>query len=224
MTADEILQLIGMTFVTTFQTEMDTILNPLRKHIAKGRPLSLGKELWEYAVADSIAGAEWCGAGHSIIDVKIGNDIGCDVKSISHHIDGKMTAEASMYQTFHGGTAELFKNKDTLGLWNLFIDGWHKKVKSMKEYYMLIIVRDHKLSCSLFCFKYNNNSPAYLDTNCSFLTETGRVSDCNLKINSIADPSLLDIRIYKSKTRLEMRLKQKMFTDQSFCLPIYKFQ
>lgn len=223
MTVNEITSLVGKDFVKNFQNEMDLILQPLRKHIAKGRPLSLGKELWEYAVSDAIDGGEWCGAGHSIIDVKIGKDIGCDVKSISHHIAGKMTAEASMYQTFQGGTAELFKNQDTAGLWDLFVNGWIKKVKSMKEYYMLTIVRDSNLNCSILCFKYNNNVPAYSDTYCSFLTETGKTSDCNLKINCIADPSLMDIRIYKNKTRLELRLKQKIFSDSTFCLPIYKF-
>ena len=71
LTAQQTMDLVGPGFVTTFQTEMDAIMLPLRKHIALGRPLSMGKELWEYVVADSIPGAVWNGAGHSLIDVMI---------------------------------------------------------------------------------------------------------------------------------------------------------
>ena len=50
MTVDEVEILLGKDFVKTFQTEMDLIINPLRKYIAKGYPLALGKEQWEYVV------------------------------------------------------------------------------------------------------------------------------------------------------------------------------
>ena len=62
LTSTELVDLIGPNFVSNFQAEMDPVLQPLRKHIAQGRPLSLGKELWEYAVADSIVGSTWNGA------------------------------------------------------------------------------------------------------------------------------------------------------------------
>ena len=69
MTVDEIVEIVGPSFASSFQVEMDLIFQPLRKHLEKGRPLSLGKEIWEYAVSDSIDAAKWCGAGHNIIDV-----------------------------------------------------------------------------------------------------------------------------------------------------------
>ena len=50
MQVTEVQVLLGKDFVKTFQTEMDLIIQPLRKYIAKGYPLALGKEQWEYVV------------------------------------------------------------------------------------------------------------------------------------------------------------------------------
>ncbi len=127
MTVSEIEKLLGKNFSKTFQKEMDLIINPLRKYIAKGYPLALGKEQWEYVVSESIPNAEWCGAGKSIIDVKV-NDIGIDVKGVSKQDTSKSTTEASMYQTFQEETKAYFNSKDKNKIWSLFVDGWLKKV------------------------------------------------------------------------------------------------
>ena len=101
LTVKETKTLLGKGFATTFQTEMDLIIAPLRKYIAKGYPLALGKEQWEYVVADSIPGATWCGAGKSLIDVSIGDNKGIDVKGVGRSKRAKSTAEASMFQCFN---------------------------------------------------------------------------------------------------------------------------
>ena len=199
MTVPEINNLLGATFVSTFQKEMDLIISPLRKYIAKGYPLALGKEQWEYVVSESIAGAEWCGAGKSIIDVKIGN-IGIDVKGVSKE-------ETKLY----------FNKKDTASIWNLLVDGWLSKVKSVDEYYLVGIVREKEtLNCSLCAFKVINTDLLYEDTLCKFTKKS-------MKVSGLADSAFIETRVYSSKTRLEIKFKNKVWQDANYALPIYKF-
>ncbi len=218
MTVNEINDLLGKNFSKTFQLEMDEIIKPLRKYIAKGYPLALGKEQWEYVVSESIPGAEWCGAGKSIIDVRLGKDIGCDVKGvgITNH-SSPSTAEASMFQSFQSGTNDFFKNKDKKALWNLFVEGWLQKVQTVKEYYLIGIVREKtSLDCSLCCFKIKNLNLNFLDENCQFLTES-------MRINGIGDPEFVDTRIYRSKTRLEIKFKKETWQNKKYALPVYRY-
>jgi len=216
MTVNEIQKLLGKDFSKTFQKEMDLIINPLRKYIAKGYPLALGKEQWEYVVAESIPKAEWCGAGKSIIDVRV-QDKGIDVKGVSKQDKSKSTTEASMYQTFQEETKAYFNAKDTQKIWDLFVDGWLNKVKSVKEYYLIGIVREKEtLNCSLCCFKVNNTALLYEDKLCNFTSKS-------MKVKGLGDPDFIETRVYSSKTRLEIKFKNKVWNDSTYCLQIYKF-
>jgi hypothetical protein len=216
MTAADTLKLLGPNFITTFQTEMDLIINPLRKHIAIGRPLSMGKELWEYVVSDSIQGGTWCGAGKSLIDVSIGNNKGIDVKSVGRGKKSKVTAEASMYQCFDQNAKTFFKDQDSKSLWKLYVDGWVDKAKSFSEYYLLAIIREKEtLDCSICCFKISDVRPVYLEKNCKF-------NRCSIMISGIADPDFVKIRYYNSKSRLEILFQQKCWSNPNYSLPIYK--
>jgi hypothetical protein len=216
MTVDEINTLLGKDFVKTFQKEMDLIINPLRKYIAKGYPLALGKEQWEYVVAESIPKAVWCGAGKSIIDVKVGNK-GIDVKGVSKQDKSKSTTEASMYQTFQEETKAYFNTKDTKKIWGLFVDGWLEKVRSVKEYYLIGIVREKEtLNCSLCCFKVDNTNLLYEDSACNFTNKS-------MKVSGIGDPDFLETRVYSSKTRLEIKFKDAVWKNPKYCLQIYKY-
>lgn len=212
----EIEKLLGKNFSKTFQKEMDLIIDPLRKYIAKGYPLALGKEQWEYVVSESIPNAEWCGAGKSIIDVKV-NNIGIDVKGVSKQDTSKSTTEASMYQTFQEETKAYFNNKDKNKIWSLFIDGWLNKVKSVKEYYLIGIVREKEtLNCSLCCFKVSKTDLLFEDSLCNFTNKS-------MKVNGIGDPNFIETRVYSSKTRLEIKFKNKVWSDPKYCLQIYKY-
>jgi hypothetical protein len=217
MSVTEIQKLVGADFVKKFQAEMDPILHPLRKHISKGRPLSLGKELWEYAVADSIDGGEWNGAGHSLIDVTVGDDIGIDVKSVSKQEKSTNTTEASMFQNFNQDAKEFFRKQDANGVWNIHVAGWLTKISTVKEYYLLGIIRDKaSLDCSLCGFKVTNTKKDFLEENCRF-------NNASIKIFGLADPEFINIRYYNSKSRLEIMFTKKCWTDSNFSLPIYKF-
>ena len=213
MSAAEIQQLVGVGFADAFQKEMDSIIAPLQKYIKQGRPASMGKEIWEYAVTDSIVGATWCGAGKGIADIKIGEDIAIDVKSVQ--IIDTSTTEASLHQTFKETTAEYFKTQDKQALWNLFVDGWVTKIKTVKEYYLLGIIRDKEtLSCSLIGFKVARH-PSYTAESCKFLKES-------MTIDSIVDPNFAQIKVYKGKTRMEIRIKKSVFANPAHSFSIYK--
>ena len=213
---EELQALVGDDFITKFQIEMDSYLAPYRKNVARGRPLSMGKELWEYAVADSIVGADWCGAGKGIADVSISDTIKCDVKSIQ--IIKKTTAEASMYQplTSQQDASNYFKIKDKQSLWNLFVNGWLKKVSAIDEYYMLAIFRDENLNCSLAGFKVNNRTLVFTEEHCEFTKKS-------MKITSIIDNTLANIKVYLGKTRLEIRITDNIFNNPMYTMSIYKY-
>lgn len=215
----ELKKLVGVNFIAQFQKEIDPVIQPLRKHIALGRPASMGKELWEYAVADSIAGGKWCGAGKGIADVSVGIDIGIDVKSVQTLKTA--TTEASMYQPLSETelSSEYFKNKDKQKVWNLYVNGWMKKVSSIKEYYLLAIFRNSDtLNCSLAGFKISNTALEYLDTACTFSKQNK-----SMVVTSIIDPTLANVKVYSGKTRLEIRIKEKIFKDPAYTMEIYKF-
>lgn len=217
LTIQELIDIIGPNFVKNFQEEMDPILQPLRKHIALGRPLSLGKELWEYAVADSIEGASWNGAGHSFIDVKINDNIGIDVKSVSKQISSKTTTEASMFQNFNQDAKVCFSNKDACGVWNIHVKGWLAKISEIQQYYILGIIREKEtLNCSLNGFRVN---PIPLDYN----EDLVKFNRTTIKISGLADPKFINVRYYNSKTRLEITFNKACWEDKEYSLPIYKF-
>lgn len=217
MTVDQINSLLGKDFVKKFQKEMNSIIRPLRKHIEKGRPLSMGKELWEYVVSDSIEGAEWNGAGHSLIDVMLSSGCGIDVKSVSKNIKSKNTTEASMFQNFNQDAKTHFKNKDSQGVWEIYVNGWCKKVDSFEQYYLIGIVREKEtLNCSLCCFSVDKGIIPFIEENTKY---TGK----SIKMFGLADPDFINVRYYNSKSRLEILFTKKCWSDPTFCLPIFKF-
>ena len=217
MTQTEIINLVGSNFADTFQQEMDLIVQPLRKYLAKGYPLSLGKEQWEYVVADSIPNAVWYGAGHSLIDVLVDNRIGIDVKGVSKQETSKLTTEASVFQNFNQDAKTQFTQNNVQGVWDIHVQGWLDKIASIDEYYMLGIIRDKStLNCSLCGFRVVNTKLT--------LGECGhRFTGTTIKFHDIVDPEFADLHYYNSKSRLEIKFKRRCWTDPKYHLEIYKF-
>jgi hypothetical protein len=94
-----------------------------------------------------------------------------------------------------------------------------KKVSAIKEYYLLAIFRDSDtLNCSLAGFKISNTALEYLDTACTFSKQNK-----SMVVTSIIDPALANVKVYSGKTRLEIRIKEKIFKDPAYTMEIYKF-
>jgi hypothetical protein len=215
MTVGEIQQLVGPTFAGTFHSEVEKVLEPLRKYIDQGRPPSMGKEIWEYLVTDSIVGAEWCGAGKGIADVRIGEDASIDVKSLQQ--SGNQTTEASLYQKLlKDDTAGYYKGFDKESLWKFLVEVWIKKIKSVKQYYLLAIIRNKEtLQCSLIGFKVQDTVITY---NPDFFSAT----QASMEVNCLIDPKFAKIKIYRGKTRMEIRFMKKLYANPAYSFSIYK--
>lgn len=214
---NELTKLLGNDFVTNFQQDMSAIVSPLRRHLGLKRPLSMGKELWEYVVADSIPGAVWNGAGHSLADVILADGKVADIKSISYMPKSKITTEASMYQCFDQNAKTFFNLKDKESLWNLYVNGWFNKAHSFEKYYIFAILRQKEsINCTLTCFEVTNTCPPFDETLCTF---TGK----SMKIDGIADSDFIKIRYYNSKSRLEIMFTSRCWSDVEYTLPIFKY-
>ena len=214
MTTGELKQLVGQNFEQNFCAEVESVIAPLRKYIDQGRPPSMGKELWEYFVTDSIVGAEWCGAGKGIADVRIGDNISIDVKSLQYK--GSWTTEASLHQRLlteeSTGFYDVFDSKS---LFDLLVQGWLNKVRSAGQYYLLAIIRNHDLECRLVGLKVVNTVITYQAEDITPLK-------ASLVVDKLIDPELAQIKLYRGKTRMEVRFNKKLFADSRYSLPIYK--
>lgn len=214
---NEAMELLGSDFVANFQRDMSAIISPLRRHLELKRPLSMGKELWEYVVADSIPGAVWNGAGHSLADVILTDNVVADIKSLSYNPKSTATTEASMYQCFDQNAKTFFKDKDKQSLWNLYVNGWFDKAYGFDKYYIFAIMRQKEsIDCKLICFEVTSERPVFNDELCTFTNKS-------MKIAGMADSEFVKIRYYNSKSRLEIMFTKRCWTDEEYALPIFKY-
>lgn len=217
MTVDELQQLVGPDFKHKFEQELESVLAPLRKYINQGRPPSMGKEIWEYIVTDSIDGAEWCGAGKGIADVKTKNNISIDVKSLQ--FKGNNTTEASLHQKLlKKDSAEYYATSDIVYLWELLVGGWLEKVKSVEDYRLLGIIRDKDtLKCSLIGFKITDVDIKFDPSKCKLSK-----AEASITVTSLANPDYAQIKLYRGKTRMEIRFKKGVCANPAYSLLVYK--
>jgi hypothetical protein len=152
-----------------------------------------------------------------LIDVKIGTDIGIDVKSVSKQEKSKLTTEASVFQNFDQDAKTYFAQQNVQGVWNIHVQGWLDKISTIKEYYMLVIIRDKaSLDCCLCGFKVVGTTTT--------LQECGhRFTGATIKFHDLVDSDFADLHYYNSKSRIEIKFKRKCWTDSKYHLPIYKF-
>jgi hypothetical protein len=213
---EETKRLLGDSFISTFQSEMNSIIDPLRKYLKRGFPLSMGKELWEYVVADSIQNATWNGAGNSVADVLLSNGHGIDVKTVGRSGNSKISGEASMLQSFDQENKKHFREQNGQALWENYVGGWYKKVSAFEKYYLIGIIRQKEtLDCTLIMFEVTNSPPIFSEDKFDFLNKSGKLYD-------LVDPNFAKIRYTNSKSRIEIQFKEPSWTDPEYCLPIFR--
>lgn len=192
--------LIGKDFSKRFAKEMLDYYAPF---LEKKRPVQLAKEIWEYAVADSIDGAKWVGAGKNIIDVQTPN-IQIDVKGISVS-KSFLTTEASILQNNKlkndNFVTELLESKNFAGLKDAFVEPYFKKVKSTINLYYFCAIRNRIKQTVSYCLLKIVEQP-----NPKFIQEM-----CMDGTRSVSVP-MIDSKYGKiyfgiPKRRLEIRLK-----------------
>jgi hypothetical protein len=192
--------LIGKDFSRRFANEMSEYYRPF---LNKSRPIQLAKETWEYAVADSIDGSDWVGAGKNIIDVRAPS-IEIDVKGLScQHLQGT-TTEASILQNNkleNDNFAKLFESKDFAGLKSMFVDPFFEKIKSTTNLHILCSIREKKVQNVHYCLLKVIEKP-----NDNFINEMYTDAKRSISVPMI-DPMYGKVYLYIPKRRLEIRLK-----------------
>jgi hypothetical protein len=195
--------ILGVDFNTKFAAEMHSYYAPF---VAKNRDIQVAKETWEYAVADSIIGANWCGAGHNVVDVKTPiADI--DVKGISNNDmeKYKLTTEASFLQNNkqeNDRFVNLFENKDYSALKEMFVDPLTIKIKGTNNLHLLGIIREKDKRNVYYCL---------LKINPVVISDKEFISKMVLEGKRSVSIPLIDEKygktyIYIPKRRLELRL------------------
>ena len=195
--------ILGVDFNTKFAAEMHSYYAPF---VAKNRDIQVAKETWEYAVADSIVGANWCGAGHNVVDVKTPiADI--DVKGISNNDmeKYKLTTEASFLQNNkqkNDGFAKLFEHKKYNSLKKMFVDPLSTKIKGTNNLHLLGIIREKDKRKVYYCL---------LAITSLVMSEEDFISKMKVEGTRSVSIPLIDEKygktyIYIPKRRLELRL------------------
>jgi hypothetical protein len=195
--------ILGVDFNKKFAEQMQSYYKPF---IDKGRDIQVAKETWEYAVADSIVGANWCGAGHNVVDVKTPTaDI--DVKGISNNDmeKYKLTTEASFLQNNkqkNDGFAKLFEQKKYNSLKKMFVDPLATKIKGTNNLHLLGIIREKNKRKVYYCL---------LEIKSLEISEKDFISKMILDGKRSVSIPLIDEEygktyIYIPKRRLELRL------------------
>ncbi len=194
--------ILGKDFNMNFAKEMKSYYAPF---VAKGRDIQVAKETWEYAVADSILGASWVGAGKNVVDVKT-PIADLDVKGISiGFISDNQTTEASFLQNNkqeNDGFGKLFENKDYLALKEMFVDPMDTKILGTNNLHLLCVIREKTEKNVYYCLLKVETSTV---TDSEFLTQMTIDGKRSVSLPMI-DPTYGKTYIYIAKRRLELRL------------------
>ncbi len=186
-------------------------------------PIQVPKEHIEQWVVQAI-GANPVGAGNYGVDVVKPGVFGADVKMLSCKIDtfGNVTnsdsGETSLAQNFKDtgiSLDQLFQEQR----YDQIVDGWkeiirHKlqKVKdeqAVEKIYYIFILRAG-LSFKLCGMEVNINELANI--------KPSRASASSLFIDNFIDLNYGNIKIYKAKKRMELRLRPKYWVDHNMTL------
>ena len=173
----------------------------------KKRAPFIEDEFSEYYVAKSSGGIE-IGGGSCAMDVQI-KDIGIDVMCVI--MNKNSSNEKSLIQNFSSSGENLdtlFKNKKDNEAVNLYTSQYLKKLldvkkdKLLKELYILAFISTIK-DVFIACFKINIE-------NIENISSGGFVKNkntcVNIIINNFIDPLYGNVKLYKSKKRMELRL------------------
>lgn len=165
----------------------------------------------EWILSKSIPKSKLVGNGNTNIDINIDDKIGIDVSVLT--LNGNFTNEKSIMQNFSDSNdldtlfnsnegekaVEIFRNK--------FKNKCSFKDDKIKDIYYMIFVCKNK-NVYISCLKLN---PEYI-ANMKF---SGFTKTCkNISIDNFIDDEIGNVKLYKSKKRLELRLYKDIINNQ----------
>lgn len=175
----------------------------------KNRAPFIEDEFSEYYVAGASKGIE-IGGGNCSMDVITQNNEGIDVMCV---IMNKYSSnEKSLIQNFSFSGTDLdtlFREKKDVEALNLYINQYSKKLYNIKfeenlsDLYILSFISTHK-DVYLTCFKINLDNIKNISTG-GFVNNQKDLCT-NIMVNNFINPLYGNVRLYKSKKRMELRL------------------
>jgi hypothetical protein len=182
-------------------------------YIETGRNPYIEDEFSEYWIEKASKGKQ-IGKGNCGMDVKTNKNEGIDVMCV---IMNKGTSnEKSLMQNFSSAGKNLdtlFTEKKDVEALSLFTEEYISKIKKTKlnnnlnNLYILSFISTKK-NIYIVCFKL------YIDRINNVKTKGFTEKIKNIKTDHFIDSKLGDIRLYKSKKRLELRLKNNIIYDK----------
>ena len=183
----------------------------------KNRSPYVEDEFSEYFTALASGGCE-IGGGHCGMDVKTKNDEGIDAMCVI--MNNNISNEKSIIQNFVSSGSDLdtlFKEKkhdETVGL---FMNDYKKKLEKVKEnrnlkdLYILAFISTNT-DIYIACFKINIEKINFVKSGGFVRGETGK--GVTILIDNFIDSNIGKVTLYKSKKRVELRLKKKLLQEE----------
>ncbi len=186
----------------------------------KELPIQIPKEHIEQWLVQALD-VDSVGAGSNSIDILKKGEFGADVKMLSCAIDkngnldkNKLSGETSLAQKFKGAGSNLdtlFKNAD----YDIIVDEWKEILKNkysnvqedIKNIYYFILLRANK-TFYLSGIKLNLNKLDNIEANIN------KSNGNNAVVDKMIDDEYGNIRIYKAKKRMELRLKTSKWVEE----------
>jgi len=157
----------------------------------------------EWILSKAIKNSKLVGNGSKNVDILIDNEIGIDVSVLT--LNGNYTNEKSIMQNFSetNNLDKLFN--DNLGeeaveiFRNKFLEKYDFEKNNIKNiFYMIFICKNKNVYISCLKLNYDNIS------NMKFSKFTKSCK--NISIDNFIDENIGNVKLYKSKKRLELRL------------------
>jgi hypothetical protein len=198
--------------------EINKYMKPREEYYKhKNRSPYVEDEFSEYFTAMASGGCE-IGGGNCGMDVKTKNDEGIDAMCVI--MNNNISNEKSIIQKFISSGSDLdilFKEKKDDEAVRLFMNDYKKKLeivkenKDLKDLYILAFIST-KTDIYIACFKINIEK-------IRFVKSGGFIKGKNVSIllNNFIDSTIGNVKLYKSKKRVELRLKKNLLQQDYVC-------
>jgi hypothetical protein len=174
-------------------------------------------EFSEYFTAKSTGGSE-IGGGSCAMDVQTKNNEGIDAMCVI--MNKYFSNEKSLIQNFSSSGVDLdilFKDKKDTEAVKLYGDQYLKKLqdvkkeKNLNELYILAFVSTSK-DVFLVCFKINPENIKHVSS--GGFVKNKKEANVNIIVNNFINPSYGNVKLYKSKKRMELRLLPEVLKSE----------
>ncbi len=198
--------------------EINKYMKPREEYYKyKNRSPYVEDEFSEYFTAMASGGCE-IGSGHCGMDVKTKNDEGIDAMCVI--MNNNISNEKSIIQNFASSGSDLdtlFKEKKDDEAVGLFMNDYKKKLENVKEnknlkdlYILAFISTDTDINIA--CFKIDIEKITFVKS--GGFVEGKKGNYVNILIDNFIDSNIGKVTLYKSKKRVELRLKKKLLQEE----------